>query len=370
MHNDGIRRGKTGTNPAVWHKLHFTAARYGFPFDYFFKIVYTINQKAIFGQPYPENTGISARTLGRKNVFMTDVMIIGAGTAGMTAAIYAARAGLKTLIFDKSFYGGQITSATDIENYPGIDRISGVDFSQKLYEQAQALGAEFLFDPVDRLEAQSESFSAYTPNGIYTGSTVIAAPGAQRRKLNCPGEDRLTGRGVSYCATCDGAFFRGKTVAVAGGGNTALEDALFLANICSCVYLIHRRREFRAEKYLQSAVYKKHNITPLLDSFVKENSGSEQVQALTVENKQTGTQQELAVDGIFVAVGLEPDTSLFAPLAELDQNGYFVAGEDCRTRVPGLFVAGDARRKPLRQLVTAAADGAVAAAQAAEYLQK
>ena len=301
---------------------------------------------------------------------MTDVMIIGAGTAGMTAAIYAARAGLKTLVLDKSFYGGQITSATDIENYPGIERISGIDFSQKLYEQAQALGAEFSFDPVERLEAQPGAFSAHTPNGIRIGSTVIAAPGAQRRKLGCAGEGRPTGRGVSYCATCDGAFFRGKTVAVAGGGNTALEDALFLANICSCVYLIHRRQEFRAEKYLQSAVRKKNNITPVLDSNVTEILGEERVQALTVENKQNGKRQELAVDGIFVAIGLEPDTSLFAPLTELDKSGYFVAGEDCRTRVPGLFVAGDARRKPLRQLVTAAADGAVAATQAAEYLQR
>ena len=301
---------------------------------------------------------------------MTDVMIIGAGTAGMTAAIYAARAGLKTLVLDKVFYGGQINSAADIENYPGIGRISGVDFSQQLYEQAQTLGAVFLFEPAERLEVQSGVFSVYTPNGIHTCRAVIAAPGAQRRKLGCPGEDRLTGRGVSYCATCDGAFFRGKTVAVAGGGNTALEDALFLSNICSCVYLIHRRREFRAEKYLQDAVRQNSSIIPVLDSCVAEISGEERVRAVSVENRQDGTRQELAVDGIFVAVGLEPDTSLFAPLDVLDQNGYFTAGEDCRTGVPGLFAAGDARRKPLRQLITAAADGAVAAAQAAEYLRK
>ncbi len=301
---------------------------------------------------------------------VTDVIIIGAGTAGMTAAIYAVRAGLKTLVFDKSFYGGQITSATDIENYPGIERISGIDFSQKLYEQAQALGAEFCFDPVDQLETTSDAFAVHTPNGIRTGNAVIAAPGAQRRKLDCPGEGKLVGRGVSYCATCDGAFFRGKTVAVAGGGNTALEDALFLSNICSSVYLIHRRNEFRAEKYLQDAVEKKQNITLLLDSNVTEVLGEERVSALTVENKKSGRKSQLAVDGLFVAIGLAPDTSLFAPLTELDRGGYFVAGEDCRTKVPGLFVAGDARQKPLRQLITAAADGAVAATQAAEYLRK
>ena len=301
---------------------------------------------------------------------MTDVMIIGAGTAGMTAAIYAARAGLKTLVLDKGFYGGQITAATDIENYPGIERISGIDFSQKLYEQAQSLGAEFLFDPVERLEAQPGAFSAHTPNGIRVSSTVIAAPGAQRRKLGCPGEEKLTGRGVSYCATCDGAFFRGKTVAVSGGGNTALEDALFLSNICSSVYLIHRRSEFRAEKYLQDAVLKKDNIIPVMESNVTAVLGEERVQAVTVENKNTSDLREVAVDGLFVAIGLAPDTDLFSPLTDLDRDGYFVAGEDCRTKVPGLFVAGDARRKPLRQLITAAADGAVAATQAAEYLRK
>ena len=232
------------------------------------------------------------------------------------------------------------------------------------------MGAEFCFDPVDQLETTSDAFAVHTPNGIRTGNAVIAAPGAQRRKLDCPGEGKLVGRGVSYCATCDGAFFRGKTVAVAGGGNTALEDALFLSNICSSVYLIHRRNEFRAEKYLQDAVEKKQNITLLLDSNVTEVLGEERVSALTVENKKSGRKSQLAVDGLFVAIGLAPDTSLFAPLTELDRGGYFVAGEDCRTKVPGLFVAGDARQKPLRQLITAAADGAVAATQAAEYLRK
>lgn len=300
---------------------------------------------------------------------MTDLIIIGAGTAGMTAAVYAARAGLGALVLDKGFYGGQIASAAEVENYPAIERISGVDFSQRLFEQAQKLGAEFSFSAVERLEALPDRFAVHTANGVRTAPAVIAAPGAQRRRLGCPGEERLIGRGVSYCAACDGAFFRGKTVAVVGGGNTALEDALFLSTICSRVFLIHRRREFRADKYLQTAVRERQNIVPLFDSAVAEILGKERVRAVAVESAQNG-RRELAVDGVFVAIGLLPDTALFAPLVETDENGYFAAGEDCRTAVPGLFAAGDARSKPLRQLVTAAADGAVAAVQAAEYLRR
>lgn len=298
----------------------------------------------------------------------TDVLIIGAGPAGLTAAIYALRAGFKVIVFDKGLYGGQVAITSEVENYPAIEKVSGPDFSINLYNQAVAQGAQIRFEEVQRVSLQGEWKQVFTSQEEYQGKAVIIANGAQRRKLKCEGEQRLTGKGVSYCATCDGAFFKQKEVAVVGGGNTALEDALFLSNLCSHVYLIHRRDEFRGEKRLASSVMEQKNITILYHSEVEQILGEDKVTAINVRNNQEQTRQTVPVSAVFVAIGLEPDNHLFADVFPTDQAGYLIAGEDCLTGIPGVYVAGDSRTKVLRQIITAAADGAVAAVQAGNYM--
>lgn len=299
---------------------------------------------------------------------MVDLIILGAGTAGLSAAIYGVRAGLSVQIIESGIYGGQIVNSPDVDNYPGIASISGFDFVQNLHNHAAGLGVKITSDTIFDIQLQGSVKKLISKKQVYEAKTVILATGASHRKLGCPGEEALAGRGVSYCATCDGAFFRGKDVAIAGGGNTALEDALFLSNNCRKVYLIHRREEFRAHKTVVEAVKARENIELVLNYTVSEIRGTDAVESVLLAHAVNGPERELAVSGIFVAIGLDPNTKLFASQVELE-NGYVKAGENCHTNVPGVFAAGDVRTKDLRQLITAASDGAVAAVEAAKYLQ-
>lgn len=292
---------------------------------------------------------------------MTDIVIVGAGTAGMTAAIYAVRAGKTVQVLDARGYGGQIVNTPDIENYPGIAHISGADFSYGLYQQAADLGAKFRVERVVSIEDRGETKVVRTVKNEYECKAVILATGAKNRPLGIEREEELTGKGVSYCATCDGAFFKGMDVAVNGGGNTALEDAAYLSNYCSHVYLIHRRDEFRGDAKDVEALREKENVEFVLNSTVKELVGDERLKGIRVENKLTGEIRDIPVAGLFVAVGQMPENGPFENLVDLDAAGYIAGGEDCLTKTPGIYVAGDCRTKTVRQLTTAAADGATAA---------
>lgn len=299
---------------------------------------------------------------------IVDILIVGAGPAGLTAAIYAQRAGKKTIVFDKIFYGGQVAITPAIENYPAIPLISGPDFSQQLYEQATGFGAEVRFEEVESLGLMGPIKTVTTSQNVYYGRAVILANGVKRRLLGCPGEEEFTGRGVSYCATCDGAFFKGKDVVLVGGGNTALEDALFLSDNCRKVTVVHRRNTFRGEKHLAHAVESRSNIEISWNTTVEEIMGNERVSAVRLKNHVSHEEKQLETEGVFVAIGYIPDNGLAAGQLKLDKAGYIVADESCTTGIEGVFVAGDSRVKPLRQIITAASDGAVAAFQAANYL--
>ena len=294
---------------------------------------------------------------------MYDIIIVGAGTAGLTAAIYARRAGKSVVIYESETYGGQIINTPEIENYPGIKNVSGYKFATDLYEQAVALGAELVFDKIVKIEGSFEEGFTLTTEFKKTceGKTIILACGAKNRHLGLPMEERLLGRGISYCATCDGAFFKGKDVAVNGGGNTALEDAIYLAGLCNKVYLVHRRDEFRGEKALSDIVRSTPNIELVLNSTVTELKGEKKLEAITVKDTVTSGEGDINVEALFVAIGQVPSNEPFAELVALDNSGYVIAGEDCKTNVKGIFAAGDGRTKTLRQLTTAAADGAVSA---------
>lgn len=297
-----------------------------------------------------------------------DVLILGGGPAGLTAALYAKRAGISVLVLERSIYGGQVTNTPTVENYPGILNISGVDLAMALYEQVTGLGIEVRLEEPVSYQLDTPVKAVATARGLYEARTVIIANGVKRRKLGCPGEERLAGRGVSYCATCDGAFFRGEEVAIVGGGNTALEDALFLSNHCAAVHLIHRRDQFRGSPILAEAVGRRENIRQHLSSVVEEITGEEKVTGARLRDVTTGEETRLELSGVFVAVGLAPDNAAFAGQLALDGAGYIQAGEDCRTSLPGVFAAGDTRVKEVRQIITAAADGAVAALGAAGYV--
>ncbi|MGN8937954.1 thioredoxin-disulfide reductase [Bittarella sp. HCP28S3_D9] len=298
----------------------------------------------------------------------TDIVIIGAGAAGMTAAVYAARGGNSAIVLEQNVHGGQIVNTGEVENYPAILSISGVEFAGNLYEQATSHGADIRYEKVTGFDFSGPVKVVETDEGRYECKAVILANGVVKRKLGVPGEEKFQGRGVSYCATCDGGFFRGKKTAVVGGGNTALEDALFLANLCEEVTLIHRRDEFRGDAHNVKAVLARENIHILYDTVPLEVLGGQQVTGLKVQNKKTGEESELAVDGVFVAVGQIPQNELFRGTVEMDESGFVAAGEDTKTNVPGVFAAGDTRQKLVRQLVTAAADGAVAAVMAGGYI--
>ncbi len=298
---------------------------------------------------------------------MTDVIIIGAGTAGITAAIYVRRAGKSVSVFEALSYGGQIINTPDIENYPAAFHISGFDYATKLYEQAKSLGAEFVFSKVTGIIDKEDHKEVVTSKGVFSARALIIASGSRNRKLGVAEEDRFVGRGVSYCATCDGAFYKGKTVAVVGGGNTAVEDALYLSDLAQKVYLIHRRDQFRADEASVSLLRTKENVEFVLDSIVSGLTGDKRLEGVTAVRKD-GTVRELSVDGLFVAVGRVPESGLVSEIVKLDESGYISAGEDCATSVRGIFAAGDVRTKTVRQLVTAASDGAVAATGALKYI--
>ena len=299
---------------------------------------------------------------------MFDIVVIGAGTAGMTAAIYARRAGKRVLVLEASSYGGQIINTPDIENYPVEAHISGFDFAQRLYEQAVGLGAEFAFERVEAIRGREGTREVITAQGAYKAQAVIIATGSRNRRLGLENEAALVGKGVSYCATCDGNFFRGRTVAVVGGGNTALEDALYLSDIAGKVYVIHRREGFRGAEGTVERLKAKPNVEWVLNSQVTRLIADPKLTAVEVTNRQDGSARVLDVNGLFVAIGRLPENEPFADLVQLDEAGYIPAGEDCRTNIPGIFAAGDNRAKAVRQLVTAAADGAVAATEAVAYV--
>jgi len=308
---------------------------------------------------------------------MYDLIIIGSGPAGLSAAVYGKRAGLYLLVMEKApMSGGQVLNTYEVDNYLGIPGAGGFEIGMKFREHADKLGAEFVDAEVLSLEVAAvekesaeleaanleEGMSSYvklhTTEGEYDAKTVLIATGAVHAKLGVPGEEELSGRGVSYCATCDGAFFRDKTVAVVGGGDVALEDAIFLARFCRKVYLIHRRDELRGARILQRELLAKENVEVLYSHTIKEIQGEKRVTGVLVNNLKSNETYNMAIDGVFIAVGIIPHTELVRDIVECDEKGYVIAGEDCVTSVPGIYVAGDARKKPLRQIVTAVADGA------------
>ena len=304
-----------------------------------------------------------------------DVIIIGAGPAGLSAAIYVERAGKSAAVLEANTFGGQIVNTPDIMNYPGIKKTSGFDFAMGLYEQATELGAEVIFDKAVKIEKRAEKDFCITgaSGEIYEAGAVILATGAVNRPLGFDNEKSLIGHGVSYCATCDGAFFKGKDVAVNGGGNTALEDAMFLTNYCNKVYIIHRREGFRGEPKTLEALRQKENVTFILNANVTKLIAEEKdkfsvLTGVEVTDKNTGEKQEIEVSGLFIAIGQMPQNEDFADVVMLDDAGYIEAGEDTHTGTPGIYAAGDGRTKKVRQLVTAAGDGAVAALEAVNYI--
>lgn len=298
---------------------------------------------------------------------MYDIIIIGAGPAGLTAAIYARRAGKSCLVIERSAFGGQIALSPKLENYPGFAEISGVEFSDRLVEQAMGLGAEVELDEVTAVNDHGTHKSVTTLSGEFEAKAVIIAAGAKHRHLGIEREEELTGMGVGYCAVCDGAFYRGQTVAVYGGGNTALQDAMMLSDICAKVYLIHRRDTLRGEAHLAEKLRAKDNVEFVLESQIAALLGGEELEGLRLRHND-GSEREIAVDGLFIAIGYAPDNAPYAGVAALDEGGYISAGEDCRVATPGVFVAGDCRSKTVRQVTTAVGDGAVAALAACEYL--
>lgn len=297
-----------------------------------------------------------------------DIIIAGGGPAGLTAAIYARRADRSVLILEKNGFGGQIAQSPRVENYPGFLSISGVELTDKMFGQALELGAEADLTEVTGVTPDAEGFTVHTPDGDRLARAVIIAAGARHRRLGIEREDELAGNGVCYCAVCDGAFYAGKAVAVVGGGDTAVREALLLSNYCERVYLIHRRSEFRAEAANVRALEERENVELLTECAVSALLGEDELRGITVERLSGGWQRDIAVEGLFVAIGHESDNAPFASLADTDKGGWFASDESGATRTPGLFVAGDCRAKGVKQLITAAGDGAAAATAACRWL--
>lgn len=292
---------------------------------------------------------------------MFDIIIIGAGPAGLTSAIYGRRANKKVLVLEEKNFGGQIINTMDIENYPALYHISGFDFANNLYHQALKLGAEIKFEKVIKI-LNGKIKKVYTKNNIYEAKTIIVATGCVNKEIGLENEKALIGKGISYCATCDGAFYKNKTVCVVGGGNTAIEDALYLSSIVKEVFLIHRRNSFRADKKTIELLKEKENVHFIYDSVITKINGYDRLESIIINNDK-----EIKTDGLFIAIGKKPENSLLSFL-KLDENGYVLSKENCHTNRKGIFVAGDVRRKDLRQLVTATSDGAIAANEAIKYL--
>ena len=298
-----------------------------------------------------------------------DLAILGAGPAGICAAIYATRGKLNTLWLEKKFVqGGQIVDTYEVDNYPGLPGITGLDLGETMVNHAEKLGIKPKREPVLSIEEENGLKVIRTKKNRYMAKAVILACGAAHRQLGIPGEEELSGMGVSYCATCDGAFFQDGTVAVVGGGNVAVEDAILLSRTCKKVYLVHRRDELRADKVLQDKLFKCANVEMVWDSVPTVIEGTDKVEDIKVHNVKTDEGKTIAVDGVFIAVGILPNTEKFNGLVDLDESGYIIAGEDGVTSTPGIFAAGDIRTKNLRQVVTAVADGANAVASVQRYL--
>ena len=301
---------------------------------------------------------------------MHDIIIVGGGPAGLTAAVYALRAGKTVLVIEKNGFGGQIAFSPKVENIPGTQVISGCEFAEKLIEQAMALGADVELETVTGVEKAEDVFRVSTEDGnTYAGRTVILAVGVKHRTLGLPGEEELIGNGISFCAVCDGAFYAGQEVAMIGGGNSALQEALLLSEVCSKVTIVQNLAFLTGEKKLADALAEKDNVTILYSTVVSAyETENGTLTGLTLHNEETGEESSIRVDGTFLAVGLLPENEPFAHLGKLNDWGYFDSAEDCLTQTPGVFVAGDCRSKRIRQVVTAAADGAIAAMAACRYM--
>lgn len=300
-----------------------------------------------------------------------DVLIIGSGPAGLGAAIYAVRAGLRTAVIDRSpVSGGQVLTTYEVDNYLGFPGLSGSELSDKFRMHADNLGVSFITADVQGVENAASEKIVHTAEGDFVASAVILATGASHSKLGVPGEEKLSGMGVSYCATCDGAFFRNRTVAVVGGGDVAVEDAVFLAGICKKVYLIHRRDKLRAADSLQKKLLSLENVEIIWNSEVKEIAGEDIVEGVSVYNNVSKAQSSLAVNGVFIAVGIVPNTEMFQGMVEMDEKGYILADETCVTSQKGIFAAGDIRKKTMRQIITAVADGANAVYSVQNYFME
>ncbi|MED4907729.1 thioredoxin-disulfide reductase [Brevibacillus centrosporus] len=299
-----------------------------------------------------------------------DVIIAGAGPAGMTAAVYTSRANMSTLMLERGIPGGQMANTEEIENYPGFSSILGPDLSTKMFEHAQQFGAEYAYGEIKEIRDEAPYKRVVTGDKEYLAKSVIIATGAEHRLLGAPGEKELSGRGVSYCAVCDGAFFRNKELVVVGGGDSAVEEAVFLTRFATKVTIIHRRDQFRAQKILQKRAFENEKIEVIWDTQVKEIRGEGKVQSVLLENLKTGEQSEFATDGVFIYVGMDPLTESVVPLGITNDAGYVLTDEKMNTKVKGVFAAGDVREKLLRQVVTATGDGSIAAQSAQHYVEE
>ena len=299
---------------------------------------------------------------------MYDITVIGAGPAGLTSAIYARRSSKKVLVLEAKTYGGQIINVNDIENYPAAPHISGFEFATKIYNQAKELGAEIKFEKAIDIK-DGDIKEVITNKDSYKTKTIIIATGSENRKLGLDNEDELLGKGISYCATCDGAFYKNKTVAVVGGGDAAIDEAIYLSNLATKVYLIHRRDSLKGEEIDIEKLRNKKNVEFIYNSRITKLNSNDVLESIEIidnkENKNT-----LKIDGLFVAIGRIPENQNFAKTIDLDSNGYVIAKDNCHTNKPGIFVAGDNRIKELRQLVTATSDGAIAATEAIKYINR
>ena len=302
-----------------------------------------------------------------------DVAIIGGGPAGLTAGIYAARAGKSTAVIERGLIGGQITFTDSIDNFPAAPGMNGAEYAMKIQSQSESFGAEIIMDEITEVappETEGGTFKIKGNSDEYEATAVILATGLDNRKMGISGEDGLISRGISFCAVCDGAFFRNKEVAVYGGGNTAVEDAAFLANICTKVTIIHRRDRFRAEQAVVDELKALDNVEFVMTSNVVGVNGENSLESITVKNNETGETKDIAVSALFVAIGKIPNGKPFANLVATDEAGYFEIGESCEAGTPGVFVAGDGRSKELRQLTTAVSDGSIAATKACHYVDR
>lgn len=299
---------------------------------------------------------------------MYDIIIIGAGPAGMTAAIYACQARKKVLLLEKEAFGGQILKADKVKNYPGYEEISGFDYSNKLYSQVKKLNPDIKFEEVISIIDNKSNKEVITTKGNYISKSIIIATGAESRKLGINNEDRLLGKGISYCATCDGMFFKDKIVAITGGGNNAIDEAIYLSNIVEKLYVIYRRKEFRIEATNLNELKEKENVEFIMDSNIIDIKGEEKLESITILNNTSKEESSLDINGLFIAIGHIPVSSICNNLIELDEKGYIISDETCKTNIEGIFVAGDIRIKDIRQLTTACSDGTIAALQACKYL--